>query len=159
MIVPIDKNIILRLKKEARKSERRRAIYRFHKKYAEKVQRMVNVMCKDTYARPHAHITPPKIEVFMVLEGRALLVEYTKKGRIKDSMILSCESGVYGVEISPKTIHSVIPLSNIAVFYEIKEGPYDKKKDKNFAEFAPEEENVNEGLKFNKNILKELKIK
>jgi len=66
---------------------------------------------------------------------------------------------VFGAEVSPKTIHSVIPLSKIAVFYEIKEGPYNKRRDKTFAKFAPKEEETKRAQEFNKKILEKLNLK
>jgi cupin fold WbuC family metalloprotein len=156
MLIPIDEKLINKLKSEAKKSERKRITYRFHKKYSDKVQRMLNVMCKGTYTQPHAHITPPKVEVFLILEGKAVLIEYSKSGKITNKTILNRINGVYGAEISPKTIHSIIPLSDVVVLYEIKKGPYSKKSDKVFAKFAPSEEEGGAGTEFNKKILKEL---
>jgi len=120
---------------------------------------MLNVMCRDTYAQPHAHLTPPKVEVFIVLAGRAVVVEYTSAGKMKNHVILDAKQGQPGVEIKPKTYHSLIPLSPIAVLYEIKEGPYDKGQDKTFANFAPSEAEWAAGLKYNQEILNKIKVK
>jgi cupin fold WbuC family metalloprotein len=158
MLISIDEKLIKKLKIEAERSERKRVTHRFHKKYSEKVQRMLNVMCRGTYARPHAHVKPQKVEVFIVLEGRVVVVEFTKTGKVRNFNVLDAKKGNFGVEISQNSIHSVIPLSKIAVLYEIKEGPYSKKNDKTFAKFAPIEEDNTSGQDFNDKVLSQIKL-
>jgi hypothetical protein len=51
-----------------------------------------------------------------------------------------------------------VPLAEVSVLYEIKEGPYEKETDKKFPEWAPKEEE--EGAQgFVKRIMKEVGVK
>jgi hypothetical protein len=44
-----------------------------------------------------------------------------------------------GVELSPRTWHTVVALNEQSVLLEIKAGPFDPKAAKEFAPWAPEE--------------------
>jgi cupin fold WbuC family metalloprotein len=43
--------------------------YNFHQSAEENPHRFLNVLLKGTYVRPHRHLTPPKAESFLILEG------------------------------------------------------------------------------------------
>lgn len=94
----------------------------------------------DTYVQPHKHENPDKREAFIILKGRAAVIEFDEKGNITDHILLNSENGNYGVEIPSKTYHSVISLEEGTVLYELKDGPYYQIDDKNFAEWAPMED-------------------
>ncbi len=122
----------------ARKSPRSRQHYNFHQSYQEPVQRLLNAMEPGSYFRPHNHIDSNKIEILLVLEGRAAIVLFDDSGNIIDHIILS-KDGNRGVELYPEEWHMIIPLENGTVLYEIKEGPFIEEQKKVFVEWAPEE--------------------
>lgn len=139
--------------KKAASSPRKRANYNFHKTYDAPIQRMLNAANSGTYVRPHKHENPDKLETFVILKGRALIVEFDAKGRPTDHMILDPSMGGYAVEIPPRAWHSFIVLKPGTVLYEVKEGPYNKEVDKNFAPWAPEE-GTEAAQAFNERVLK-----
>ena len=49
------------------------------------------------------------------------------------------ENGQFGVDVAPGLWHSIVALSDAAVCYEVKPGPYEPIADKDFAPFAPRE--------------------
>lgn len=141
--------------RQAEESPRGRRNYNFHQTYDEIINRMLNAMQLDTYVQPHKHEDPDKHEVFLILSGKAAVIEFDEKGEITDSIILEAGSGKYGVEIAPRIWHTIIPLVNGTVVYEIKEGPYSPINDKNFATWAPKE--GSESCKvFNNKLLKQI---
>jgi cupin fold WbuC family metalloprotein len=143
---------------KAKVAERKRSKCLFHEGFADPINRMINAMEKGAYFPPHKHENPDKREVFIILSGRVVMVEFDDDGRVTDHIILDPEEGNMGVEIPPRKWHTLIPLAGISVLYEIKDGPYDKEIDKTFAEWAPKE--GEEGTEeFVDRVLSELDIK
>lgn len=123
---------------EARKSARLRINYNFHQ-LKDPVNRMLNALEPGTYIQPHKHENPDKFEVFLALRGKFAVIIFDDDGNITDTSVLEPEKGNYGVEIPPKTYHTLIALESGSVAYEIKEGPYVPAIAKNFAPWAPAE--------------------
>lgn len=140
---------------QAKEAPRKRKNYNYHKTYDEVVNRMLNALEADTYVHPHKHEDPDKHEVFIILSGKAAIIEFDDNGNITESYVIEAGTGNYGVEIAPRTWHSIIPLVNGTVVYEIKEGPYSPINDKNFATWAPKEGSPDCSA-FNKNLLKKI---
>lgn len=156
-MIKITKNLLSEISEKAKLAKRKRANYNFHKGSDDLIQRFLNAIEPDTYLRPHKHENPDKIEIFIILTGRVLIVQYDDEGGISDHIILDPRNGNMGVEIQPRTWHSFISLQKGSVLYELKEGPYDESIDKIFAIWSPKEESP-EALDYNKKILNQLKI-
>jgi len=118
---------------------------------------MLNIMGALSYIRPHKHEKPDKTECFLILQGSLLVIEFDDQGKVIDSQIIKHSDGEYGVEIPPRTFHSIIPLSEPCTIYEIKDGPYDPSNDKIFASWAPEEGSP-EAEKYVNHLLNELSV-
>lgn len=142
MIVKIDEKLLSAVIQDARTRERKRANHNFHPTYHDPINRMLNAFEPGTYVQPHKHEDPDKREVFLVLKGKLAMVFFNDEGEITEHVILSHSSGNYGVEIPPKVWHTAISLESGTVVYEIKDGPYVQANDKNFASWAPKEEEV-----------------
>jgi len=156
-MIQINQSILDALTIEAKESPRRRKNKNYHPELSDTLQRLLNAMEPDTYVQPHKHENPDKREVFVILKGRALVVEFDEQGNIADYVILNSAKGNYIVEIPARTWHSVISLESATVVYEVKDGPYKVLDDKNFAPWAPAEGDP-ECLKFNNQILQRLGI-
>lgn len=156
-MIHIDQRFIREISDKAVQSQRQRINYNFHKELSDTLQRMLNAMEPRTYVQPHRHEDPDKREVFIILTGRILVIEYNDDGEIIDHIILDRNEGNYGVEIEAGSWHSLISLKSGSAVYELKDGPYHKDDDKNFAEWAPAE--GDEGAQtFNQQILDRLNI-
>ena len=153
----ITESLVSELSGQAKKAERQRYNYNFHGDYSDPINRMINAVEKDAYFPPHKHENPDKREIFIILKGRVLVIEFDGKGKIKDHIVLDPNEGNFGVEIPAKKWHSLIPLEEQSVLYEIKDGPYDKKEDKIFAGWAPEETSE-DAQKFVLGVLQQLNI-
>lgn len=158
-MIKINNQLVRRVAKEAKTASRKRINYNFHKDYNEGIQRILNAADIQTYVRPHKHESPDKTEIFIILKGRVLCVEFDDSGKIIDHLFLEAAKGNFGVEIKPGTWHSFISLENGSCVYEIKEGPYDPKADKRFASWAPAEDDVEGARRFNRGIIAQLKNK
>ncbi len=123
----------------ARQSDRKRATHRFHQYDEAAVQRMLNAIEPDSYVRPHKHESPDKLETFLALRGRAAVVTYAEDGTVLGGVVVAARGGARGVEIPPRTYHSLFSLEAGTVLYEVIQGPYDPATHKRWAPWAPEE--------------------
>jgi len=129
----------------AKASPRLRTNHNFHASMEENPHRFLNVMLRGSYFTPHRHLKPPKHESFLVLKGEVGFLEFDDHGRVtrtfrlKPSGLLENNGSVMGVDILPGVWHCLVVLSDEAVCYEVKPGPYVVTSDKEFADWAPHE--------------------
>ncbi len=127
-------------------SARRRQHRNVHASYSEKVQRLFNAICADSYIRPHRHTLAPRIESLLAVQGEFAAVTFADDGVITNVVRFATEAYwgddahvTVGVELNPETWHTVVSLSDAAVLFEVKEGPFDPSIAKEYAPWAPEE--------------------
>jgi cupin fold WbuC family metalloprotein len=135
----INSSLVKRISREALVSSRLRKNCNFHPTLDDLLQRMLNALEPGTYVQPHKHENPDKVEVFIVLSGKLLVVEFEDDGTIREHTVLSHNEEAFGVEIPAKTWHSIIALEPGTVIFEVKNGPYSPVNDKDFAPWAPKE--------------------
>ena len=145
MLKIVSDKILNELSLKAANSPRLRLNLNFHEDLADPMNRMLNAFEPGTYIQPHKHENPDKREVFIVLRGQLLMVIFDDSGNPADFILLDPTKGTYVIEIPPRTWHSVISLESGTVVYEIKDGPYIPITDKNFAPWAPKEDDENCG--------------
>ncbi|MBP6820690.1 MAG: WbuC family cupin fold metalloprotein [Acidobacteria bacterium] len=134
---------------QAKQSPRRRAIYCLHGGDWEHCHRMLNALTPGTYVRPHRHDSEHQSEAFILLRGKLALLLFDDEGRVdfSHSKILSPSEGMYGMDVPPRIWHTLVALEN-TVIYEVKGHPaggYIQDRDKNFAEWAPDEGSAESG--------------
>lgn len=134
---------------------RLRTNYNFHKESDDLLQRMLNVMSKNTYIQPHKHENPDKREVFIIVQGTVAVVEFNSAGKIIDSVILNSGKENYVAEIPAKTWHTIICIDETSVVYELKDGPYNPYDDKQFANWAPKEGDI-DCKTYNESIIEQI---
>jgi cupin fold WbuC family metalloprotein len=156
-MIHIDNRLLDLNIEKAKKSERKRINHNFHNDLNDPFQRMLNTIEPESYCRPHKHSNPPKREVFIILKGKAVVIEFDDNGEVVDKIILKPEKGEFGVEIPPHTWHTIISLESGTIVYECKDGPYIPLTDKDFATWAPEEGKP-KSMIFMKDLLKTIKL-
>lgn len=117
----IDKELLDEVTKRAQNSPRLRMNYNFHQSLDEKCHRMLNALEPGTEIPIHHH--PTKDETFILMRGKVRVLTYNDNGTILDDIILSQESGKYGVDI-PKNVWHTIQCIEPAVLFECKLGPF-----------------------------------
>jgi cupin fold WbuC family metalloprotein len=133
----VDQEILDEVSAKAKASPRRRMNHNLHQ-YEDRVQRMLNALEPHTYVRPHRHMDPPKIEMFVILRGRTAVLIFDDEGEVQNCIILS-PNGTCVVDIPPGHWHSLVALEPGTVVIEAKDGPYVASTDKDFASWAPRE--------------------
>ena len=144
-VIKISSLLVDNLTSQAKLSIRLRSHYNFHTDYADPAQRLVNSIGINSYIRPHRHALDPKSECLIALKGCFALVVFDDQGLVVDVIKFGSESYAkndsnYGVNISPRIWHTVIALMPDSVLFEVKSGPFDPLKAKEFASWAPSEE-------------------
>ena len=126
----------------ASESPRRRKNHNFHSSPTDNPHRFLNVLLAGTYIRPHRHLEPPKSETFVVLEGAADVILFDEYGAIKARHRLGEHSPlgrIWGVDLAPGVWHTIVARSARVICFEVKPGPWDPSNDKDFAVWAPAE--------------------
>ena len=118
----IDKNLLDLVAARAKESPRLRMNYIFHQSLDEKCHRMLNALEPGTEVPIHRH--PTKDESFVILRGKVRSTTYDDDGVVRDSIVLSQEDGVYGVDIPKGDWHKLESLESGSVVFECKEGPF-----------------------------------
>lgn len=138
-LIPITQELIDNVCHQAHLSERKRKNYNFHSDLSDPIQRLLNALEPDSYVCPHKHEDPDKREVFLILQGSLTVVLFDENGNITSSFLLDRQKGHYGAEIPAKVFHSIVVHESNTIYYEFKDGPYNPLNDKDFASWAPRE--------------------
>jgi cupin fold WbuC family metalloprotein len=117
---------------------RGRINHNFHPDMASNPHRFLNAWTRGSYAAPHRHLLVPKPESFVVLRGELALFVFDDHGTVTEQHVLG-RAGVVGLDLAPGLWHTVAALSETAICFEVKAGPYDAATDKEFAAWAPRE--------------------
>lgn len=83
---------------------------------------MLNAVEPGTDIPIHRH--PDKDESFVVLRGKVRSTTYKDDGTVIESVVLSQEDGLYGVDIPKGVWHKLESLESGSVVFECKEGPF-----------------------------------
>jgi len=135
-LVRIDQQLLSSLSQRARQHSRRRLNHNFHEP-PDVVNRMLNAIEPDSYICPHRHQHPPLEESFLVLRGAGAVIVFADMGELEDILVLDSRRQCWGVEIPAERYHTILSRSVGSVFYEVKQGPYDSQRAKEFAPWAP----------------------
>lgn len=143
MIRTISQAMLDDLLAQAAASPRKRTIYRLHE-HKEPVQRMINALLPGTYTPPHKHENPDKVELFSILIGKIALLHFDEAGGVQQVHILDAAGPLRIADIAPRTYHALVALEPSAAL-EIIQGPYDARTHKQFAPWAPAENDAGAG--------------
>ena len=83
---------------------------------------MLNAVEPGTVVPIHRHSTTD--ESFVILRGKVRVTTHNDDGYILEDVVLSQESGNYGVDIPKNVWHKLEALESGSVIFECKEGPF-----------------------------------
>jgi cupin fold WbuC family metalloprotein len=133
-LCPIDQALFDAVAAQARSSPRRRSNHNFHRE-PEPVQRFLNALQPGTYVRPHRHLRASPgagFECFLVLQGAIGLLLLDAGGAVIRQERLEAQGPLRGIELAEGHFHTLVALSDDAVIFELKQGPYEPTADKDF---------------------------
>ena len=111
--------------------------YNFHQSLEDKCHQMLNAVEPGTVVPIHRH--PTKDESFVILRGKVRVTTHNDDGSIIEDVVLSQESGNYGVNIPKNAWHMVEALELGSVIFECKEGPFVTHEEEGILEVKNEE--------------------
>lgn len=123
----------------SRESARARMIQPFHRTDAASLHRMFNAIQPGSYITPHRHLSPPKDEAWIVLQGALAFFTFDDAGKIETVAEVRANGEVFGVDLEAGVYHGLYATEPDTVVYEVKSGPYAPHDDKAFAPWAPRE--------------------
>lgn len=135
----LDAAFLAALGAEALERARLRTNHNVHPRSSDPVQRFLNAMEPGSYVRPHRHDRDDGWELFVALRGRAVALTFDREGTVLERVELAPD-GVFLVEIGARVWHTVAALVSGTVLFELKPGPYVAPSDKDFAAWAPLEQ-------------------
>ena len=118
----INKNLLDQVSGQAKASPRLRMNYNFHQSLEDKCHRFLNAVEPGTVVPIHKH--PTKDESFVILRGKVRVTTHNDDGSVIEDVVLSQESGNYGVDIPKNVWHKLESLEPGSVIFECKEGPF-----------------------------------
>ena len=83
---------------------------------------MLNAVEPGTEIPIHRH--PTEDESFVILRDKVRVTTHNDDGSIIEDVVLSQESGNYGVDIPKNVWHKLESLESGSVIFECKEGPF-----------------------------------
>ena len=131
--------LIQELGRKAAAAPRKRTNHNFHESLDDPVQRLIVVMKKGTYIRPHRHAAENKWEFAVALQGRMQVILLNDDGSLRERVDLAPGGQTIGLEIPPEVWHTWLALEEDAAFFECKRGPYHHEKTNVFAPWSPPE--------------------
>lgn len=135
----IDRNMLETLRGKAGDSPRKRTNHNLHAGPDDPVQRLFIAAEPGSYFRPNRHVAPDTWEIIVVLRGSYVLLVFDEAGIVRERFVLSAGGDVAGVEIPPRTWHTLAVLEPGSIFFEVKQGPYHPVAEKDFVAWAPPE--------------------
>jgi cupin fold WbuC family metalloprotein len=145
MLKIFSSNFLQSLIHEAKCSKRKRIHYNIHKSSDEKCQRLMNAIGTDSYIAPHRHQIDPKSECLIAAKGLFAAIIFSDDGVVKQIECFGSEKYKnvnLGLELPSGTWHTVLALKEGSILFEVKEGPFDSSKAKEYAPWAPPEETI-----------------
>jgi cupin fold WbuC family metalloprotein len=122
---------------KAAASPRLRANHNIHTSPDDRVQRFFIAADRQSYFRPHRHLT--RSELAVVLRGRFIVLTFDANGTVTGRYEIGESTPSVGFETPRATWHTLLAAEDGATFLEIKEGPYDPSSAAEFASWAPAE--------------------
>lgn len=131
-------------------SPRRRQHQNVHRSHDDPCQILFNAIGVDSYIRPHRHLLDPRRETLVAVRGSMVVLRFGDDGVVLESAWLAaCDSSskersdaAVCVEVEPDEWHTVIAVEEGSVLLEVKAGPFDPRRPKEPAPWAPAEGDV-----------------
>jgi cupin fold WbuC family metalloprotein len=133
-ITRISEKLFEAVAQQASQSPRLRKNHNFHAE-SDLVQRFLNVLQPGTYVRPHRHCRQQPgsgFECFLVLQGAIGVLLFNEQGEVVRHERLEATGGLRGIQLQEGHYHSLLALAPDSVMFELKQGPYEPLKDKDF---------------------------
>lgn len=146
----VTKDLQERLVQKALNHPLKKYRYCLHQNPESTLHEMVIVTTKYDMKYPDKHMYTTESNI--ILRGALLVIFFDEDGEIQKAFIMKPD-GMFYYRCGTNQYHMTIPLTDVAVYIEIKEGPFDEKSNV-YPEWAPERDNKDKLKVFNQEIKK-----
>lgn len=144
----VTKNLMKELVQKALDNPLKKYRFCLHQNPESTLHEMVIVTTKDDMRYPDKHLGTTESNI--ILSGKLLVVFFGEEGEIQRVFVLDPEELFY-YRCEKNQYHMTIPLTDVAVYVEIKEGPFDDKSNV-FPKWAPERSDMESMRVFNEEM-------
>jgi cupin fold WbuC family metalloprotein len=146
-VIKVGPSDIQELKDRASRNRRRTIRLCAHRDVDDKVHEMLIVHARDTYVRPHKHLT--KNASFHIVEGSGEFVIFDDSGEIGEIVPIGDYSTgrKFYYRLSEPRFYTLVINSDFLVFHETISGPFDR-SDTEWASWSPEESDQAAAVEF-----------
>jgi len=155
-IARVTKSDVDALVQKALSNPRQRMRVCTHRTPEDGLHEMLIVHTKDTYVRPHKHVS--KTESFHVIEGDMEVVVFDQDGGVTDVIHLGdYRSGrTFYYRMHEPVFHTLLIRSDIVIFHEVTNGPF-RPSDTVFASWEPQPDDVAACEAFHRRLKSEIR--
>lgn len=146
----ITKGFIEALKQKALQNPLKKYRYCLHQNPTSTLHEMVIVTTKYDMKYPDKHMETTESNI--ILEGKLLVVFFRENGEIQKTFVLDPDN-IFYYRCERNQYHMTIPLTDVAVYVEIKEGPFTGNSNV-YPAWAPDKNDINRMKEFNEKVKK-----
>ncbi len=156
-MVAVNTDLIKYLTTQLSKNDQSSIRISLHKDAQATFHQMIIAHRKGHYYRPHKHLK--KVEAYHLISGAIQVVIYDDQGHVDKSVRVAAPGEEMRAEvpfiyrIGANHWHCVIPLTEIVVFHEAKEGPFIAEEDSLYPPWAPDGKNREIAMQYIDKIL------
>ena len=136
----LDKTVIDSLLEQAKTDPRQRKSKALKAAEYPGARLLLNAMLPGTYIQPHRHNLKGTDEHWLAVVGKIAAISFEDDGSLRHYEVVSSKENTPLVSLPEKEYHTLIVIDNPAVILEITKGPYNADTYKEFASWAPLEE-------------------
>ena len=125
-----------------------------HQSPSDNFHEMIILQHSGRYFRPHRH--QGKGESCHIIRGTVAFFVFNDDGSIADSSVVGKDAGLL-FRSGPDLWHTVIPVSEYAVYHESKPGPYLNQNDSIYPDWAPSGDKPELAANYMENLLSGIK--
>ena len=144
----ITKSMIDLFIQKAQKNSLKKYRYCLHQNMESTLHEMVIVTTKYDMKYPDKHMNTTESNI--ILEGKLLVVFFEDDGEIKKTFVLD-PNNLFYYRCEKNQYHMTIPLTDVAVYIEIKEGPFDDNSNI-YPDWVPERNDADDVRAFNEDV-------
>lgn len=149
-VVRIDLEIVKQLRELSAKNGKCNARICLHISPTANFHEMIILEYGGYYYRPHKHLT--KGESCHIIEGEVAFLIFNDNGAVEASNIMSKERNLIS-RVGINRWHTVIPITEYAIYHESKPGPYIGQGDSVYPDWAPDGSDSMEAQKYIEQLL------
>ncbi len=153
--VRVDHALIQELKNASASIDNKNVRLCLHESADSLFHEMIILERRGNYYRPHKHLA--KGESHHIIEGTLAIFIFEQDGVLVDSCVLEPQGNLI-YRVGADMYHTIIPLTDLIIYHESKPGPFLRREDSVFPDWAPDGGDPGEVAEFVAKLIQQLGI-